>query len=195
MKVCSPEYNFTKKISRKYFHESFSSRILFTKTFWQFLKFPWHAKKNVVTSFPKDVLTVYKISLLWTCTMQPKVEGNKLLLDGYVYYRSRRAKNKTYWDCNKLRAKECTARAITNEPDPSQPLVVLKGPTESPHLHPPNQEELSALQKTNDIKWKAAENPAKNLQHDCWGMNWQMFHRRFYLSYRSENLWRRQSAG
>ena len=53
-----------------------------------------------------------------------------------------------------MRTKECTARAITNEP-----LIIIKGPTESKHTHPPNQEECEAEVITQRIKRKAKEHP------------------------------------
>ena len=93
--------------------------------------------------------------------MAPTIEGNKLLLDGFVYYRSRRAKGRQYWDCNRVRAKECTARAVTNDPGPNEQLVIFKGPSVSSHQHPPNVEEGRALKITNSLKRKAAENPAE----------------------------------
>ena len=40
-------------------------------------------------------------------------------------------------------------------------MVVLKGPCEAPHQHPPNSEAVRALEITNSLKRKAAENPAE----------------------------------
>lgn len=68
--------------------------------------------------------------------------GTKLLFEGYVYLRSRQANGKTYWDCNRLRKKECKARAITVAD--GETTIVLKGPTESPHEHAPDREEAEA---------------------------------------------------
>lgn len=74
---------------------------------------------------------------------QAKVYGSKLILDGFVYHQSRKpAKGRCYWDCNRLRRGECTARAITAEQsDPSAVVIVYK---QSEHEHPPDQEECRA---------------------------------------------------
>lgn len=87
-----------------------------------------------------------------------KMLGTKLIIDGYIYLRSRKHKGKVYWDCRRLRAKECTARAITADSD-TEPLIVFKGPRESPHSHPPNQEECGAEVIKSGLKRKAEENP------------------------------------
>ena len=49
--------------------------------------------------------------------MEGKVVDNKLLLDGYIYVKSRSQKGRTYWDCRRLRRRECTARAVTTDAD------------------------------------------------------------------------------
>ncbi|KAL7299220.1 hypothetical protein TKK_0007815 [Trichogramma kaykai] len=87
-----------------------------------------------------------------------KFLGKKLLVDGYVYLRSQQAKGRTYWDCNRLRAKECDARAITTG-DSDETLVVLQGPAQKPHPHPPDVEECSAEKVKFSIKRKAEEHP------------------------------------
>lgn len=41
----------------------------------------------------------------------------QLIFDGFIYLKSKSAKGKVYWDCKRLRTKECRARAVTTEPD------------------------------------------------------------------------------
>ena len=63
----------------------------------------------------------------------------RLFVDGYMYCRSKKpVGNKNYWECKKLRSKECTARAITSTTNGV--VTVLKGQNESQHSHPPNRE-------------------------------------------------------
>lgn len=88
-----------------------------------------------------------------------QIVEKKLLLDGYVYLRSRIVKEKIYWDCRLVRGGTCSARAITINPASPADVVVLKGPTESKHSHPPNEEELQAEKITSKIKRKAAAHP------------------------------------
>ena len=88
-----------------------------------------------------------------------KILDKKLCLEGYVYLRSRRAKGKTYWDCRRVRGGECNARAITNDRLPGEELTVLRGPADSQHSHPPNQEECAAETVTQTLKRKAKEHP------------------------------------
>lgn len=58
----------------------------------------------------------------------PRIAGNKLLLEGFIYVTSRRGKNnKRYWDCELVRRRECNARTITQES--SAGIKVLKGPS------------------------------------------------------------------
>lgn len=70
--------------------------------------------------------------------------GKKLILGGFVYLRSYCKNGSCYWDCNRLRQGECTARAITTDTHPGDPVIVTRGPTQSPHQHPPNREEAEA---------------------------------------------------
>ena len=49
-----------------------------------------------------------------------------------------------YWDCRRVRTKECKARAITAVPNSNQQVIVLEGPSQSRHEHALNQEELAA---------------------------------------------------
>lgn len=74
------------------------------------------------------------------------VIDKKLILDGYVYYHSRDREHlrRSYWDCIRLRAKECTARAITSMVASEQTPEIFKGPSQSEHSHPPNHEECEA---------------------------------------------------
>ena len=41
-----------------------------------------------------------------------KIVRGKLLVNGFVYVKSCRQGNKVYWDCVKVKDKECKARAI-----------------------------------------------------------------------------------
>lgn len=73
--------------------------------------------------------------------MSIEISGNKLLLDGFIYFRSKIHKSKIYWECRRLRLnRDCNARAITNDPAPGEPVHIIKGSTESPHSHPPNHD-------------------------------------------------------
>lgn len=58
--------------------------------------------------------------------MDAKVVDKKLLLEGFIYLKSKSQKNKTYWDCKRLRAGECKARAITTDPDNEGRVRVIK---------------------------------------------------------------------
>ena len=42
-----------------------------------------------------------------------EIVGNKLLIDGFVFIRSKTIKGRTYWDCNRLHQREYSARAIS----------------------------------------------------------------------------------
>ena len=63
----------------------------------------------------------------------PRVIGSKLVLNGYVYLRSKNDLHaeKTYWDCNRLRKKKCDARAITSFGE--ELPVIFKEPTHQTH--------------------------------------------------------------
>lgn len=79
-----------------------------------------------------------------------KIIGKKLLYEGFIYLRSKKRGAKTYWDCNRLRRGQCSARAITtmrgdevivrvtssNKLDPDDPDEFF-----SVHQHPPSHEE------------------------------------------------------
>ena len=96
-----------------------------------------------------------------------KIENNKLIIDGFVYVKSRTSKDhdKIYWDCRKVRSKECRARAITDVPAPGSAVVVLKGPVQSPHEHAPNRDECTAEVVMGRVKRKAAEHPKQPPAH------------------------------
>ena len=66
-----------------------------------------------------------------------------------------------YWDCQKLWQKECRGRAVTNDPQEGQVVIVHKGPAESPHDHAPNWEEVRAAALTQNLKRKVAANPGQ----------------------------------
>lgn len=90
-----------------------------------------------------------------------EIKGNKLFIDGFTYLKSRTGKGRVYWDCARVRQRQCSARAITNQPKAGEPLLVLKGPTDSAHLHPPSQEEVQAIILTQTLKKKAADHPGQ----------------------------------
>ena len=89
-----------------------------------------------------------------------EISGGKLLVDGYVYVRSRTRGSRVYWDCQRTKRKECTGRAVTNDRAGDE-LVLYRGPTESPHQHAPNREETEAVRVTETLKRKAAEHPGQ----------------------------------
>ncbi len=69
-----------------------------------------------------------------------KIVGSKLIIDGFIYPCCRKRGIRTYWDCHKVRARECTARAITAAAATEEGIVVIRGTVESSHTHPPSQE-------------------------------------------------------
>lgn len=89
------------------------------------------------------------------------VSLTKLIIDGYVYIKSKNEKRlqRTYWDCNRLRNKECSARAITSLANLGEHPVVFKGPVESKHSHPSNLEECGAEKLKQSLKRRAEEHP------------------------------------
>ena len=60
-----------------------------------------------------------------------------------MYSRFKFSGCRVYWDCLKLRNKECTARAITVTSSDGL-LTVVQGPDISRHQHAPNREEAEA---------------------------------------------------
>lgn len=88
---------------------------------------------------------------------KPIIIGSKLLNAGYIYHRSRRGNNSMqYWDCTKLRQKECRARAITSGEDEN--VVMVK---ESDHDHAPDREVAEAERIKYLLKDKALSEGAR----------------------------------
>lgn len=77
-----------------------------------------------------------------------------------VYYHAKTHREKRHWECRNLRlSKDCTARAVTNNPRPREELVLIKGPTQSPHSHAPNFNEGEAEKILGKLKRKAEDHP------------------------------------
>lgn len=93
--------------------------------------------------------------------MNVELVGNKLIIDGFLYYHSKRKGSHRQWECVRLKAGECKARAVTNDPPEGQPLTVLKGIDASPHEHPPNFNECDAEKVKNRLKRKATAEPER----------------------------------
>lgn len=86
-----------------------------------------------------------------------KLVGSKLVINGFTYVKSRQRGRRIYWDCQKLRMRECTARAVTlASTRPLDPITVLSGPTTSKHNHPPNPDGVKAQVVVEGVK-KLAE--------------------------------------
>ena len=82
------------------------------------------------------------------------VNDTRLFLGGHIYVRSKLPVNsRVYWECVKLRNKECTGRAITEVRNGI--ITVLKGPDESKHSHPPNREVEAAEKIRLKVKKQA----------------------------------------
>src|SRR6266576_5746658 len=105
--------------------------------------------------------TYYLLHELRNKITMAEINGKKLFLNGYIYLRSRSRNGRVYWDCQKVRQKECKGRVVTNDPQEGEPVIVHKGPAESPHQHAPNQEEVRAAALTQNLKRKAAANPGQ----------------------------------
>lgn len=86
-----------------------------------------------------------------------KLVDGKLQIDGFRYVRSKSVKGRTYWDCQLVRDGLCRARAITN--NDAAHIVVIKGPAESKHEHPPNWEECAAAEVIARVKRTATRHP------------------------------------
>lgn len=85
----------------------------------------------------------------------PEIVGvNRLLVEGFVYVKSRSDGNRTYWDCYKVRRGECKGRATTVSTGGSN-FVITKGPRQSQHTHPPNREFAEAEKIKANLKRKA----------------------------------------
>ncbi|KAJ8665094.1 hypothetical protein QAD02_006756 [Eretmocerus hayati] len=74
----------------------------------------------------------------------PRLIGNKLYIDEYLYTRSTSADHlsRVHWRCCRYRSEKCHATAITSDPSIIQTLIVYKGPDESGHDHPPIQADV-----------------------------------------------------
>lgn len=83
------------------------------------------------------------------------ISERRIAIDGFLYSRSRQAGGKTYWDCKKLRDRECKARAVTRLIDGV--VTVEKGPDQSRHSHPPSREEVEAERIKHVILGRANE--------------------------------------
>lgn len=93
--------------------------------------------------------------------MEPEILDKTLLYAGFIYYRVRTVKSRTYWTCN--RKGECSATAITFFAESGE-LVIAKGPLvtnekTSAHDHPASPEEVQAEKVKRDLKKKADDNP------------------------------------
>ena len=88
-----------------------------------------------------------------------KVIGAHLHVGCHIYCRSRTAAGKMYWDCNRVRRRECRARAITTLPTNDGAVTVMKGPDTSKHAHAPNVEAAEAGKLTQEVKDTAAAHP------------------------------------
>ena len=87
----------------------------------------------------------------------------KVTYDDYIYVRSRKdKKKKSLLGFSAGRSKQCRARAITNDPPESRPVVFFNGHCESQRKHS-NQEECAAEEITVRVKRKAVDNPEKPL--------------------------------
>lgn len=91
--------------------------------------------------------------------MDAKIVSGKLHISGFVYYKVRSSPGRTYWQCRLGKAKECSARAVMNNFDTPENIVVFKGPADSPHEHPPNVDNTAAEEVTSWLKRAAADNP------------------------------------
>ncbi len=88
-----------------------------------------------------------------------EIVGSKLIIDGFIYPCCRQCGIRTYWDCQKVKVGECTARAITAAAATEEGIVVIRGPAESSHTHPPSQEQCKAEKVLTRVKRKAEEHP------------------------------------
>lgn len=75
---------------------------------------------------------------------EPVFIGNRMYVDGFIYKRSKPGpRGAVYWECLRLRKKECNARATTVA-SASGTIVLTRGPEQETHKHPPDQEEVQA---------------------------------------------------
>jgi len=88
-----------------------------------------------------------------------EIKDNKLFVDGYVYYRSRKAAyllglpedSRSWMKCPNNNKRSASRWRV----------VLFKGPAESFHDHPPSREKLAAVAMTQELKGKAAGNPGE----------------------------------
>lgn len=84
----------------------------------------------------------------------------KLIYGGFIYVRSKLPTNgKTYWECNKLRRKECRSRIITAFDISENKNYFIRKPTLDNHNHGPNQEECELEIFKYYLKRKAEGQP------------------------------------
>lgn len=84
----------------------------------------------------------------------------KLICGGFIYVRSKLPANgKTYWECQKLRKKECKARVITAFNIFENKNYFVRESTLDDHDHVPNQEECEAEIIKYSLKRKAEDQP------------------------------------
>lgn len=85
----------------------------------------------------------------------PQIIGSKLLNKGFIYTRSKFGENGVeYWDCQKLRNKQCRARAVSTEVNGN--VVMTK---EGEHDHAPNRELAEAERIKFEVKLQSVRNP------------------------------------
>lgn len=103
-------------------------------------------------------LTLYIIFFIMS---EIKILGEtKLIYGGFIYVRSKLPVNgKTYWECQKLRRKECKARTITAFDITENKTYFVRQPTLEDHEHVPNQEECQAEIVKYSLKRKAEDQP------------------------------------
>ncbi len=99
--------------------------------------------------------------LLRSRVKMAKIVDSNLIIIEFVYLHCRQCGIGTYWDCQKVRAGECTARAITAAATTEKGIVVIRGPIESSHTHPPSQEQCKAEEVLTPVKRKAKKQPAQ----------------------------------
>ena len=72
------------------------------------------------------------------------INETRMYFEGYIYTRARLPIDRTtYWDCVRVRDKECRARGRTVRA-PNGQIVLVQGPEQSLHMHAPNREEVEA---------------------------------------------------
>ncbi len=106
----------------------------------------------------KEVISVAHL----VSDMRPKmakIVGSKLIIDEFIYLCCRQCGICTYWDCQKVWAGECTARAITAAVVTEEGIVVIRRLIELSHTHPPSQEQCKAEEVLTRVKRKAEEYP------------------------------------